>query len=184
MNQYFTLFTLTLTSFVMEILKEFGIQPTLLLAQIVNFLIILFVLKKFFYKPIIKVLDARKKRIEVSLKNADLIEEKLAKTEEKSKLIMQDAQTNAKNLIDDAKKEAEYVVEKSMLDARQAAEKILSDTKIQIEAQRLAMQKRLEAETLDLVVLVVKKVIGRNLKPKEKQELTSSAEREITKQIQ
>jgi len=52
----------------MEILKEFGIQPTLLLAQIVNFLIILFVLKKFFYKPIIKVLDARKKRIEVSLK--------------------------------------------------------------------------------------------------------------------
>jgi len=60
---------------------------------------------------------------------------------------MQDAQTNAKNLIDDAKKEAEYVVEKSMLDARQAAEKILSDTKIQIEAQRLAMQKRLEGNS-------------------------------------
>ena len=72
----------------MEFLKEFGIQPTLLIAQIVNFLIILFILKKFFYKPIIKLLDDRKKKIEESLKNAELIEERLKQTEEKSAQII------------------------------------------------------------------------------------------------
>ena len=65
----------------MEIIRNFGIQPVLLLAQIVNFLIILYLLQKFFYKPIVKLLEQRKKRIEESLKNADLIEEKLKKTQ-------------------------------------------------------------------------------------------------------
>ena len=73
----------------MEILKNFGIQPTLLLAQIVNFTIILFVLKKFFYKPITKVLEERKRRIEESLKNADEIEAKLQKTAEKTAQILE-----------------------------------------------------------------------------------------------
>ena len=58
----------------MQIFESFGIQPTLLLAQIVNFLIILFLLQKFFYKPIFKMFEDRKKRIEESLKSADLIE--------------------------------------------------------------------------------------------------------------
>src|SRR3989304_5856480 len=87
----------------MEFLKEFGIQPTLLIAQIVNFLIILFLLKKFFYKPIIKLLDDRKKKIEESLKNAEEIEERLKQTEEKSAQIIEEERRNSRNLIAEAK---------------------------------------------------------------------------------
>lgn len=168
----------------MEILKNFGIQPTLLVAQIVNFLIILFLLKKFFYKPILKVLDDRKKRIEESLKNADLISEKLQKTDESTKKIIADAQLQTQSLINDAKREANNITEKAARDGRQTIEDALTDAKAQIENQRVEMQRQLERETLDLVVRVVNKVLGRNLSQKEKQALTGSATHEITKQIQ
>ncbi|OGD83295.1 ATP synthase F0 subunit B [Candidatus Curtissbacteria bacterium RIFCSPLOWO2_02_FULL_40_11] len=168
----------------MEILENFGIQPTLLAAQIVNFAIILFLLKKFFYKPILKVLGDRKQRIEESLKNADLIEERLQKTQEQSKKIIEGTQNQAQVLLTDAKKESGRISEKAALDAKKAVEKALADAKDQIEAERQSMQKKLEKDTLELVAAVVKKVLDRNLKSGEKQELTTSAAKQITKQIQ
>ena len=48
----------------MEIIKQFGINPILLAAQVVNFIVLLFIFKKLLYKPILKVLDERKKKIE------------------------------------------------------------------------------------------------------------------------
>ncbi|OGD85893.1 ATP synthase F0 subunit B [Candidatus Curtissbacteria bacterium RIFCSPHIGHO2_01_FULL_41_13] len=167
----------------MQIFESFGIQPTLLLAQIVNFLIILFLLQKFFYKPIFKMFEDRKKRIEESLKSADLIEEKLKKTEEKSALILQDAQKNAQDLIESAKKEAERITEKAIGDSRKIIEEGLTQAQVQIENQRQRMQKQLEKETLTLVIEVVKKVLGRTLKTKEKHQLTKNSLLQITKEI-
>jgi len=69
----------------MEVFKNFGIQPTLLFGQIVNFVIILFLLRKFFYGKIVDMLELRRNKIEESLKNAQLIEENLQKTKENSR---------------------------------------------------------------------------------------------------
>lgn len=168
----------------MEILTNFGIQPTLLVAQIVNFTIILVVLKIFFYKPIMKVLEDRRKRIEESLKNADLIEQKLATTEEKTQKIIEESRTNAQNIISDAKKEADRVYDLANTEARKLAEETISKASLQIEKQRDQMQKQVEKEALLLVTEVVKKVLGRTLKPQEKQDLTKQAISEIGKQVQ
>lgn len=168
----------------MEILTRFGIEPTLLLAQIVNFIIILFVLKKFFYKPIVKTLEDRKARIEESLNNADLIEEKLQKTEEKTSKIIEDASQNAKEIIAGAKSEAQRIADTALVDARKTQEEIVAAARVQIDSQREEMQKQLEQETLILVSEVVKKVLGRNLKEAEKSKLTAEALTEIGKQVQ
>lgn len=168
----------------MEILQKFGIQPVLLLAQIVNFVIILFILKKFFYKPIVKILEDRKKRIEESLKNADLIEEKLQKTEEQSVQILEQAKDSAQILIAGAKAEAQKISEQATVEARQTIEHTLVETKTQIEAERLMMQKQLERQTLKLVIEVVRKILARNLKATERQDLTSRAISQLTKQVQ
>ncbi len=72
----------------MDILNEFGIKPILLAAQVVNFLILLYILKRFLYKPILKVLNERKNKIADSLKNAEEIERKLVEiSEEEQKRI-------------------------------------------------------------------------------------------------
>ena len=167
----------------MEIIRNFGIQPVLLLAQIVNFLIILFLLQKFFYKPIVKLLKDRKRRIEESLKNADLIEEKLKKTQEQSAQILAEAQKNSQALIASAKGESEKIISQANHEARKQLEEIVGASQIQIEAQRIQMQKKLEKDTLNLVVDVVKKVLSRTLKPKERQDLTTKAISEIERQV-
>ena len=167
----------------MQIFENFGIQPTLLLAQIVNFLIILFLLKKFFYKPIIKVLEDRKNRIEDSLKNADLISEKLAKTDEKSRLIIEGAQKNAQDLISDAKSEAGRILNQAQEDARAAGQEAIIQVRAQIENERVKMQKELEDQTLNLVIGVVKKVLSKTLSVKEKQTITKEAITHLAKEI-
>ena len=166
----------------MEIAKQFGIEPVLLLAQIVNFLIILFVLKKFFYKPIVKVLEDRKKKIEESLKNADFIEEKLNKTEEKTAKALEEARKNAQLIIAEANKEAQRINKEAHEEARKTLEQTIERAKVQIENQKKEMQSQLEKETLTLVVDVVKRVLGKNLNTKEKQSLTSKAIGEIERQ--
>lgn len=168
----------------MEVFKSFGIQPVLLLAQIVNFLIILVLLRKFFYAPITKALEDRKKRIEEGLKNADEIEARLQKTNEDTAKILAEAQNNAQILITEAKNEAGKITERATVEGRKIIEDALIEAKLEIEAERQKMQKQLEQETLSLVIEVVKKVLGRNLKGKEKQDLTRNAVSEITKQIQ
>ena len=167
----------------MEILTNFGIQPVLLLAQIVNFLIILFLLKKFFFAPIIGILENRKRRIEESLKNADLIEEKLAETEEKTQKILEEARNNAVNIISEAKQEADRIYEQAQEDTRKLAEETIAKTAIQIEKQKEELEKQLEKETLTLVSQIVKKVLGRSLRENERQNLTEKAIAEMTKQI-
>ncbi|MCR4325120.1 MAG: F0F1 ATP synthase subunit B [Candidatus Curtissbacteria bacterium] len=166
----------------MEFLRDFGLQPTLLLAQIVNFLVILFVLKRFFYKPIVKMLDDRKQKIEESLKNADTIEEKLKETEEKTAKILEESRKNAQDIITEAQKEAERIAQEASKEARVTIEHALSAAREQIESERQAARKQVEKEMLDLVALVIKKVLGSELGPKEKQSLTAKAISEIQKQ--
>lgn len=168
----------------MEFLNEFGIRPTLLLAQIVNFLIILFLLKRFFYKPIVKLLEDRKKKIEESLKNADLIEERLKQTEEKSAQIIEEARRNSQNLISESKKEGDRILAQAAIEARKNAEHTIIEAQNQLNVQKEQMKKELEKETLTLVVEVVRKVLGRTIKPKERQVLTARAASQIVRRIQ
>lgn len=163
----------------MQIFTSFGIQPVLLLAQIVNFLIILFVLRRFFYKPITKALEERRQKIAESLTNAQLIEKKLTETEENSAKILEEARNIAQSVITEAKKESQRISDQTNLDARKTIEDALLSAKSQIEKQKDEMKKEIEHETLILVSHVTKKVLGRSLKQDEKQQLTSKSIAEI-----
>lgn len=165
----------------MDILTNFGVQPTLLFGQIVNFLIILFLLRKFFFGKISKALEDRKQKIEESLRNADLIEERLAQTEVKSKKILEDAQDSAQKLISQAKEESLKITENASNEAKKIIETTTLAAQNEIAAQREKMKEELMQETMVLVTLVTQKVLGRNLKPQEKQNLTKQALSEITK---
>src|SRR6476619_1002487 len=93
-----------------QILTEFGIQPLLLAAQVVNFLVLLFILNKLLYKPILQMLQTRKDRIAESLKNAEEIENTLAKTEEDREKRLKEATDEAKDIINEATKSANLVI--------------------------------------------------------------------------
>jgi F-type H+-transporting ATPase subunit b len=125
-------------------MEALGLDIKLLLAQIINFGILFFVLKKILYKPVIKILDDRKKAIEESSKNSKKIEEELRNLEErktkaidtiqneakkdKEKLIAM-AQEEKKKIIDEAKKTAEAEIAKSVKKIEAAHEESLEKIK-------------------------------------------------------
>lgn len=145
----------------MEILNQFGVQPILLAAQVVNFLILLFILKKFMYKPILKVLDQRRKTIADSLKNAEEIERKLMQTEEDRDKILAKASAEAQKIADETKKELALMREEDRQKAKDESEQIIRKAQ---EVARLESEKVLsetKAEIIDLVMAVFQKVTGK-----------------------
>ncbi len=127
----------------MEILNQFGINPILLLAQVVNFLVLLFILKKFLYKPILKVLEERKKKIEESLKNAEEIEKRLLETEEEKDKVLLKASSEAQKLLDDTKKELEAMKTEMELRAKQQAELIIKKGEEAARAEVARMEQQM-----------------------------------------
>ncbi len=166
----------------MEILTNFGVEWNLLLAQIVNFLIIFFVLKKFFYKPIATALDDRKQKIVESLKNAETIEKKLTATEEKTAKLISDARREAQTIIDSARKESVELTSQARLETQKMVESMQEKAHAQIELE--TMQKDLEKQTIALVISITQKVLARTLAQSEKDRLTKNALQEVGAQLQ
>ncbi len=167
----------------MEAFKSFGVEPILLLAQIVNFLVIVFLLKKFFYGPVVKMLADRRARIEESLKNADEIEKRLEETDLKVKKAFEEARANAQAIMQDAKSEAKRIVDAATEEGHKITESALTEARSQIELERLRVQKELQAETATIAGVLLKKVLSRTMSSKEKQELTKTSVAQITKQV-
>src|SRR5687767_4684205 len=116
----------------MELVKEFGIEPVLLVAQVVNFLIILYILKRYLYKPILTVLEKRKEEIKIGIKNAEDAQKLLAKTQEEEKTILKNAQTQANKIIEEAKEQAIVLSQETETRIKKQTESMIREAKEQI----------------------------------------------------
>jgi len=146
-----------------ELIKTFHIETSLLLAQFVNFAIVLFVLYKFAYGPILKTLNARTKKIEKGLKDSEKASKKLGEVMEKEKIVLHEARKDAQEIIkkseDEAKKNAEIIA----AEARLQTEKMTADAKKQIEQEKERVMTDVKSEIAGLVVAATEKVIGEKL---------------------
>ena len=111
------------------------IQITQIGFQVLNFLILLFVFKKFLLKPIIKVLDDRANRIKEGLDAADKNIKMHQEVEGKQELLLKDARSQAKEIINEAKKEAESITKKAHEEAKSGAKQALEKERQAFEAQ-------------------------------------------------
>jgi F-type H+-transporting ATPase subunit b len=163
-----------------KILEQFGIQPLLLAAQVVNFLVLLFILNKLLYKPILQMLQQRKDRIAESLKNAEQIEKTLAKTEEDRELKLQEATEEAKGIITDATKSATQIIEEAHQKAAADIEDLVAKAHDSMNQERLQMHQEIREELADLVVAGLQVVTGQVLTSKDQQELVKKSVKEIS----
>jgi F-type H+-transporting ATPase subunit b len=165
----------------MEIIKNFGLNPMLLFAQIVNFIIILFILKKFLYKPILEVLKKRQITIKEGLKQAEDARTKLEKVVIEEKNILRQAQLQSKKIIEDAKEESLEITKQINLDAKKQTEKLLFDAKEQITRESTEAEKRLAVNTSKLAVTLLKKSLTDFFSSKEQEEVLAQALKKIKK---
>jgi len=154
----------------MDILNQFGVQPVLLAAQVVNFLILLFILKKFLYKPILKVLDERKNKIVHSLKSAEEIEKKLLETEEKADKILKKTLEEAQLMLDNSKQSAAQIVEDGQKSALEIINKANDEAKKVIQIERIQLEQEIKEHTSELVSVIFEKIIGKKVNLKDQKD--------------
>jgi F-type H+-transporting ATPase subunit b len=163
-----------LSNYMDSIISIFHIDVKLLIAQAVNFGIIFFVLYRFAFKPISKIMQERTKTIEESIENAKRIEEKLSMTEKESTEVLAQAQKEHSDIIVAANKTAEDNRQKSIVKTKEEMAEIIKKGKENIQAEKEAMFKELKKELGDLVILATEKIINEKINSEKDKEIISS----------
>ena len=160
-------------------LETLGIQWPKLIAQFVNFAIVLFVLWRFAYKPVFNLLDARRQKIADGLTNAEKIKAELVKTETERKRILAQAGDQANKLIEDARNAAARVREVEIQKAVSAAEQIAIKAREAAAQDRARMLADLKREVGRLVVQTTATVTGKILTPEDQRRLAEETEKQL-----
>lgn len=127
-----------------ELLENLEIKWQLLAAQAVNFFILLFLLKKFLYKPMLKFLRERREAIEEGLKKADLAEQKFQEMRKLQAKELAKTRQEAQKIMDETKKRTEGAKKQIVAEAREEVEGIF--TKAEKDIEHMKAQRMAEAE--------------------------------------
>jgi F-type H+-transporting ATPase subunit b len=152
-------------------MENIGIEPRQLLMQLINFTLMIVILTKLLYKPIIKMLDDRKKKIEDSLIMAEKTKEELEKTEKKREEVIKKAVLESKEIIEEAKKTAKKVEAEIIEKAQEEAKAVLEKGKKDLESERALMEKELKRQTIEIASNIAEKAIGQILSGPNQQKL-------------
>ena len=134
-----------------ELFSQLGIEPKLLLAQGVNFAILLFVLTKFVYKPLMKMVEERRSKIELGVKGGEMAEGIIKKAEEEKRGIIKVADTQAVAIISDAEKNAQKRAQDIGLQADKKAQQALREAMLLAERKEKEAMDKVSAEAGRLV---------------------------------
>lgn len=154
-----------------QLIDTFHIDWKLLIAQIINFAIVLGVLYYFALKPLMKVMNKRSSDIEQSLENAKKVEQQLRDAEEKKDRIVTEAKKEAQIIAANASKEAEKLREEKLHQTRAEMEKLSERAKQDIRGEKEQMMKEAKQELADIVVAASSKVIGKEVDAQTNKEL-------------
>ncbi|WP_048810391.1 F0F1 ATP synthase subunit B [Candidatus Methylacidiphilum infernorum] len=146
-----------------ETLHQLGIEWNKLIAQIINFVIVLWVLNRFAFKPVLKILEERRKKIAESLQNAEKIKQELAEAEEARKEILRKANEQASFIVAEAQKVASYQGEKKIQEAVEEAKRVLKKAEESAKLEREKAKEEMRREILNLVIEITSKVVGKTL---------------------
>ena len=144
-------------------MEKLGINITWLLAQVVNFGLLLFILWKLAYKPVLKVMDDRKQRIQESLDYAENAKKQAAEQQKEFDRKLADARREAQAAATVAAQAGEKERAVILAQAREDARKMIEQAKEQIEYERKQMLAELREEVVQLSLLAAEKVVSQSL---------------------
>ncbi|MEE8318822.1 MAG: F0F1 ATP synthase subunit B [Dehalococcoidales bacterium] len=147
----------------MEGLIDLGFNLPVLLAQVVNVGLLFVLLYLFAYKPVMRMLDERSRRIKESLAQADSVREQAAQAETEVKKQLEAASRDGQEKIARAVQIGEEVKQKAQLEARQEAEALITRARSEIHRERDEAIDEVRKEVADLTILAAEKVIDQSL---------------------
>lgn len=165
----------------MDLLEKLGINPILLITQIINFLILLFILKRFLYKPILGMLEKRREKIAESLKKAEEIDKKFKETEKFREEELHRVSQRSQELLAQAKDRTEKMHQEMIKKSEDEASKILEKTRKEIQNEKEKILLEAKKEVASLTISAVEKVLENRLDQKSQQKIAEGAMEEMRK---
>lgn len=167
------------TNVISNLAGQFGVEWNLLIAQIINFALVAYLLYHFAFKPVLKTLAERQKKIAEGLQYAEDMKQKLKDAELQHSEIMHQAALEKKEILELAKEQAKNYTEKQSQEASAKAEHIIKKAEevIALEKQKMLLSAR--AELADLVVMTSEKVLSKNLTKEDRARFNETAAKEL-----
>jgi F-type H+-transporting ATPase subunit b len=160
-------------------LETLGIKWPELIAQLISFSVVMFVLWKLAYKPIFTMLEARRVKIADGISNAEKIKAELTATEAERKRVLAEAGDQAAKLIEDARAAATRVSEAETQKAIAAAEQIIAKAREAAAQDHAKMLAELKREVGRLVVQTTATVTGKVLTADDQRRLATETEKQL-----
>ena len=144
-------------------MEALGIDPWLLIWQALAFGLLVFLLYRFAYKPILNMLDQRTERIRESIAQAEQIKRDLAEAQRRGEEEMARARREAQELLQGAREASERTIAAARDEAQRQREKTMEDTRAQIFNETERAKLELRREVGRLTIMAATRVIGQEL---------------------
>ena len=162
-----------------QLLTQFGVTWPKFIAQVILFLMVYAILKKFAFGPVIAIFEQRRRTIEEGQANAEKIKKQLAESEIRCQEILRKANTDAQRIIEEARTASDVQTQKHLQQSIKDAEGIITKARETVELDRARMVAEVKKEMLHLVVDTTAKVAGRVLTDADQERIAG----ETTKQL-
>jgi F-type H+-transporting ATPase subunit b len=148
-------------------ISSLGLNLKSFLFQLITFLIVLAILRKWVFPKLVATLEERRKVLEQSLEQAKQTEETLRRTEANAESILNRARAEADTALADANARAKEIIAEAEKGGEQAASRIIKEAEEHLGQERAKLHNELREELADLVVQTTEKVIGKRLSGQE-----------------
>lgn len=147
------------------------LDPGLFVWTILTFLLLLFLLAKFAWKPLLKMLREREELIRSSLADAEKAKTELSRLNAEGQQIINQARAEAQEILVQGKAVASRLKEDTLKEAKDKANSILKDAQKQIQVEKEKAILEIKSEVVNLSVAVAEKLIRKNISAGDNQEL-------------
>ncbi len=142
------------------LLGALGIDGRLFVTQLIAFLVLLFVLKKWVFPPIIRAIDKRQETIDATVREAAEARKALETAEEKAEAVLVEARKEAEAVLARSHEEASRAVAESETKAKERAEQIVADARTQLDVDVKKARAALKKDAVQLVAAATEQIIA------------------------
>ncbi|MCX7877671.1 MAG: F0F1 ATP synthase subunit B [Ignavibacteria bacterium] len=151
-----------------------SVEPGLLIWTVIIFLILLFILKKFAWGPLLKSLNDREQSIKDSVEKAEYLKQEAEKLLAEHRQMLSKADEEARRMLAEAKDMAEKHRNDMLAKTQDDAAKMIANAKAEIEREKVSAMNSLRDEIASLAVMAAGKIIEKNLDPSKQKDIIDS----------
>jgi F-type H+-transporting ATPase subunit b len=154
-------------------------DPGLFIWTILTFVVLVTLLAKFAWRPLLKALESRQQTIQKSLEDADRAKQELTRIQQESAKIVEQARIEAESILSRTRADSERLREDLRTRAKEEADTIIRNAQQQIQLQTRQAMQQIRREIGDIAVTIASKLLERNLAKEDNDRLIDEALRQM-----